>query len=138
MPHAQIGTLMQTFKADAYHGKRMRLAAMVRTEAVDAWAGLWMRVDGPNGTVLAFDTMQEQPIQGTTDWQEYTVVLDVPPEAVTVASVIVSGSGQAWITDVRFEEVDETVLVTATKGGMQYKDAPGNLDVREDWNSRIA
>ncbi len=36
-----------------------------------------MRVDGPNVTVLAFDNMKEQPIQGTTNWQGYAVVLDV-------------------------------------------------------------
>jgi hypothetical protein len=39
-----FGTLMQTFKADAYLGKRMRFAAVVKADAIEDWAGLWMRV----------------------------------------------------------------------------------------------
>src|SRR5215471_16702910 len=53
-----------------------RISAMVRT-ADAQWAGLWMRVDkGPN--MVAFDNMQNRSIKGTSGWQEYEVVLDVP------------------------------------------------------------
>src|SRR5581483_4409936 len=42
-----FGTLMQTFKADAYRGRRIKMTAFVKSENVSGWAGLWMRVDGP-------------------------------------------------------------------------------------------
>src|SRR5262245_49746822 len=42
-----FGTLMQTFKANAYRGKRLRLSGYVKSKEIGNWAGLWMRVDGP-------------------------------------------------------------------------------------------
>ena len=50
-----FGTLMQSFKADAYCSRRVRLSGFLRSEDVRNWAGLWMRVDGAKGEVLAFD-----------------------------------------------------------------------------------
>ena len=38
---------MQTFKADAFRGERVRMSGYVRSKEVSDWAGLWMRVDGP-------------------------------------------------------------------------------------------
>ena len=81
-----FGTLTQMFKADAYRNKRMRFAAVVKSERVAIWTGLWMRIDGPeDGKALGFDNMLNRPIQGTTDWQKCEVVLDVPQESVYVA-----------------------------------------------------
>ncbi len=63
-----FGTMMQMFKADHYRGKRMRFSAYVRSQDVAKWAGLWMRMDGPEpGKHLAFDNMQNRPIKATTD-----------------------------------------------------------------------
>src|SRR5262245_11422438 len=44
-PQDGFGTLMQMLRADAYRGQRVRLSSYVRSDAVDGWAGLWMRVD---------------------------------------------------------------------------------------------
>src|SRR5215471_14469028 len=43
-----FGTYMQMFDAGDYRGKRLRFAALVRTENVEDGAALWMRVDGEN------------------------------------------------------------------------------------------
>lgn len=128
-----FGTLMQSFKADAYRGKRVRFAAAVKTMDVSAWAGLWMRVDGPQrNESLAFDNMEKRPIVGTTDWQTYEVVLDVPTEATSISfGILVRGNGHVWLSDVRFEEVDEAVLVTASGKSTWYANKPGNLDFSE-------
>src|SRR5258706_16259320 len=72
-----FGTLMQTFKAEKYRNKRLRFSAMVKAESIENWTGLWMRVDGPQHQVLSFDNMQSRPIQGTSDWQPYDIVLDL-------------------------------------------------------------
>lgn len=129
-----FGTLMQSCRADAYHGKRVRFAAAVKTMDVSGWAGLWMRVDGPNqNEPLAFDNMKDRPIAGTTDWQAYEVVLDVPAGATFICfGILVRGSGHAWLSDVRFEEADGAVLTTASDNARWgYVDKPVNLDFSE-------
>ncbi len=60
-----FGTLMQMFKADQYRNKRMRFSAAVKSDGVESWAGLWMRIDGPESESLGFDNMQNRPIRGT-------------------------------------------------------------------------
>jgi RNA polymerase sigma factor (sigma-70 family) len=123
-----FGTLMQMFKADAYRGKRMRFSAEARTKDVDGWLGLWMRVDGDRQRSLAFDNMQSRAIKGTTDWRRYDVVLDVDHEATAVAfGVLLTGRGEGWIANVRFEPVGPEVATTGTGGG-GLAEGPENLD----------
>ncbi len=108
------GTFMQAFGAQDFRGKRLRFSAAVRTKDVDGWAGLWMRVEGPDPKQpLAFDNMQARALVGTTPCKRYEVVLDVPKEATTImAGLIMSGTGQAWLDNVRFDPVDASVPVT--------------------------
>lgn len=73
------------FKADSYRGKRMSFSAVVKSADVENWAGLWMRIDGPFERSLGFDNMQNRSIKGTTNWQKYGVVLDVPMESINIA-----------------------------------------------------
>ena len=88
-----FGTLMQDFRAEQYAGKRLRFTALVKSENVQDWAGLWMRVDKGREAV-AFDNMQQRPIEGTSGWQQYAVVLDVPQNATGIFfGVLLSGSG---------------------------------------------
>src|SRR5205823_1432543 len=84
-PASGFGTLMQTCTAHAYRGQRLRLSGYARTKDVNDWAGLWLRVDGPKGEPLAFDNMQQRPIKGTSEWQKYQIVLDVPADAQEIA-----------------------------------------------------
>ncbi|MBM7118446.1 AraC family transcriptional regulator [Archangium primigenium] len=108
------GTFMQAFDAEAFRGKRLRFSAVVRTEDVKGWAGLWMRVEGAESLEpLAFDNMQSRALTGTTACKRHEVVLDVPPEARAImAGLLLSGTGTAWIEAVRFEPVDTRVPVT--------------------------
>ena len=126
---AGFGTLMQMYKADKYRGKRLRLSAWVKAEDVSSWAGVWMRVDGPDNKMLAFDNMQSRPIKGTTGWKRYEVVLDVAPEAVAVAfGILLDGAGKTWIDDIGFEEVTNDVALTGAPSGSQFNPMPENLD----------
>jgi hypothetical protein len=128
-----FGTMMQMFKANDYRNKRMRFSASVKSEGIEAWAGLWMRIDGPEeGKHLAFDNMQNRPIKGTTDWQKYEVVLNVPPESVNIAfGILLEGKGQAWLSGVQFEQVGDDVPTTSYEGHGERPDTPGNLDFAE-------
>lgn len=122
-----FGTMMQMFKADIYRNKRMSFSAVVKSVDVENWAGLWMRIDGPSERTLGFDNMQNRPIKGTTDWQRYVVVLDVPTESINIAfGVLLDGPGQVCLSDVQFNEVGldvPTTNMSATKVAQ-----PGNLD----------
>ena len=76
----------QLIKADAYRGKRVRLSGYLKTRDVSGgWAGLWLRVDGPDAKRLAIDNMGSRRVIGTTDWSRHAVVLDVPEAAVRLA-----------------------------------------------------
>ncbi|MCP3138797.1 AraC family transcriptional regulator [Pyxidicoccus xibeiensis] len=108
------GTFMQAFGAQDFRGKRLRFSAALRVKDVEGWAGLWMRVEGPDPKQpLAFDNMQSRALVGSVGCKRYEVVLDVPKEATTImAGLIMSGTGHAWMGGVRFEPVDASVPVT--------------------------
>lgn len=118
-----VAHLMQTIKADNYHGKRLRMSAYIKSEAVER-AALWMRMDGEEMKVFGLDTMDNRPIKGTADWQKYEIVLDVPIETQQIVfGVNLKGSGQIWIDDVRFEVVAPSVPTTTTKSPTEFEKA---------------
>jgi hypothetical protein len=129
-----FGTMMQMFKANDYLNKRMRFSAFMKSEGIEAWAGLWMRIDGPRPqSPLGFDNMENRPIKGTTNWHKYEVVLDVPQESVAIAfGILLTGKGQVWLSEVQFEEVGADVPTTSQEGHGELPDKPGNLDFVED------
>jgi beta-lactamase regulating signal transducer with metallopeptidase domain len=127
-----FGGMMQMCHADKFIGKRLRYSAWMKTENVeDAGAHLWFRVDGAgNNTGLQFDNMKEGYPKGTTGWQLYSVVLDVPAESTALAfGFFIGGTGKAWVSGVKIEEVGLDVPSTNTAGKKNHElpDAPTNL-----------
>lgn len=123
-----FGTIMQAFRADHYLGKRVRFSAFVKSADVQSWAALWMRID-KGSTQLTFDNMQNRPIKGTTDWQRYDVVLDVPQDATGIFFGILLGeTGQVWISNAKFEVVGSDVQTTGGKASPEMPDEPSNLN----------
>ena len=126
-----FGTLMQEMKVGAYRGKRLRMTAYVKSENVQDWAGLWMRVDG-DGKVLEFDNMQKRPIKGTSDWKRFAVVLDVPDQATGVSfGILVAGLGRVWVDDFQFETVGKDVPTTGFPQETPETTIPENLGFEE-------
>ncbi|VEP15779.1 conserved hypothetical protein [Hyella patelloides LEGE 07179] len=128
-PQAEgFGTLMQEFKADRYCDRRLQLSGYIKTEAVENWTGLWMRVDGEN-QVLSFDNMQNRSIKGTTDWTRYSVVLDIPAAGNRIAfGILLVGSGRVWCDLLQFEAVSLDIPTTEVTTSSQLCDRPINLD----------
>lgn len=113
MDPAMFGGIMQSFKADRYRGKRLLFFAQIRTRGADYGAGLWMRVDGAQDAVLAFDNMQGRPVRGNSDWQSARIILDVPSNAKAIFyGALLYGNGQAWVTGMKFETVGKDVELT--------------------------
>jgi hypothetical protein len=104
--------LAQPISAQNYLGQRIRFRAFMKTQDVSGWAGLWMRVDNRAGRSIAFYNSADKPVKGTTDWQERSVVLDVPQDsAVIVFGVTSNGRGEVWIDRLGFEQVGQDVPV---------------------------
>jgi hypothetical protein len=108
-----FGTLTQSISASHYTGRRVRFAAAIRTREVSDWAGLWLRVDTASGP-HEMDNMHDRPLSQTTEWQQASVVLDIPKEAASLHfGVLLSGAGAVDLAQPRFEEVGTEVPVTA-------------------------
>jgi len=112
-PHIEgFGSLIQSFQAHNYLGKRLRFRAFVKSNDVQEWAGLWMSVSKGN-LMVAFDNMHNRSIKGTTDWQEYEVVLDVPQDATRIDfGVLLAGTGRVWLNGVEFDVVGLDIPTT--------------------------
>ncbi len=79
-----------------YEGKRVTLSGYVKSENVDDYASLLMRIDPEIG-------VKEVKIKGTTDWKKYEVSLKMNPrktKAFAVGAILV-GKGKVWFDDVR-------------------------------------
>lgn len=126
-----FGTMMQNFSADKYLGKRLRLSGYIKSKDVIESAGLWMRIDGAGNPpkMLGFDNMHNRPIKGTTNWKKYDVVLDVPSNSKSVnIGVLLSGTGEIWVSNLRFEVVDKNVPTTNLMNNYQQAKGPVNLN----------
>jgi len=119
-----FGLLKQSIRADDYRGRRVRLTGYIRTaERNDGTAHLWMRVNGGDGSASA-DYMLTRPVVAGTDWTRYSVVLDVPRNAVGLSFGLgLVGAGQAWLDDVTLEVVGRDVPVTQQGDALAFRDS---------------
>ncbi len=84
-----------------FAGTSIQLRGFVRTEDVSDFVGLWLREDGESGS-LAFDNMERRQIKGTTGWTEYSVSVQVQPDAQRLFfGFPLAGTGKAWVDDMR-------------------------------------
>lgn len=109
-----FGTIMQSIDAARYRSRRVRFSAMIRGQAIEGWAGIWLRVDRADHTRV-LDNMEDRPLRGTTAWTEAANVLDVAEDAASVHfGVLLGGAGAVDLASPRFEIVDADVSVTMT------------------------
>ncbi|MCP4211433.1 MAG: hypothetical protein GY764_08130 [Halieaceae bacterium] len=125
-----FGTLIQNCQARAFLKERLQLSATVSSENVVDWAGLWMRVDGEERfPSLKFDNMRNRAIKGTNVWSRYTVVLDVPEEAVELSyGIYLCGAGTVRVANFQIERVGTEVETTDLRYTDICPEMPVNLD----------
>jgi RNA polymerase sigma factor (sigma-70 family) len=128
----KFGGMMQTISAEAYQNQRVRLNGWVKTEdANDGGGHLWLRIDGQGqNQMLGFDNMNGRAPKGTTDWQDYSIVLDVPADATKLNyGFFVQGKGQMWVNGVTITPVGNEVPTTnlLTNPQPSLAKAPVNL-----------
>lgn len=123
-------TLMQTFKADDYRGKRVRFAGYIKGQGVKSWAGLWMRVNDAADKVIVLDNMEKRAFQGDGDWRKMEVVLDIPSDSSKISfGTLLVGQGRIWVSGLDFQVVDATVPVTAKSSMPELNRKPVNLEL---------
>lgn len=113
----EFGGLGQLVSAADFRGGQVRLIGWLRTAAVSGHgAGLWLRIDGPDGSTLDFDNMQQpvdRSVTGTTGWNRYEIVLNVPQDATGIAfGFLICGRGTVWGDDLSLTKVVEQRDVT--------------------------
>jgi hypothetical protein len=117
-----FGSIKQEIKADEYRGRRLRYSGYVKAELATLRTALWMRVEGEDGKILAFDNMDDRPSKGTTSWKKYEIVLDVPESAQHIAlGALFEGKGQIWIDDLKLETVGQEVASTDMNASPELK-----------------
>ncbi|MCY3700233.1 MAG: hypothetical protein OXH46_11510 [Gemmatimonadetes bacterium] len=145
---SQWAASVQLVDATSYRGKRMRLRGYLRADDVDS-GGLWVRVDGileGKYAMLALDNSEDRRVEGTQDWETRDIVVDIPPEGVTILiGAMLTGDGELWVDDLSFEAVAEDVPLT-TEPEVVITDqpyarppgvfpAPTNLDFEREMNN---
>ena len=95
-----FGSVVRSIPAN-FTGDCIELRGKIKFENVKSYVGLIMRIDGiPTKKHLAFENMYSQQIQGTRDWQEYSIKLPLPKHARTIyVGGILGTEGTAWFDD---------------------------------------
>lgn len=131
-----FGTLTQKASAEEYLAQRVKMTIAIKSQGVNERAAAWFRVDSQTGEeikTVSMDNMRNRPIEGSTNWTEYSLVLDIPSEASNIVyGVLLKGEGKVWFDDVRFEIVDLATSLTATYFDNQGKHRPRNLSFEND------
>lgn len=126
---ASITRLEQSLDASRYAGKRIRVSAYFKTDAVAQYAGLWVSLVSRNSNVNRLPprniSVADAPVRGTQDWQRSEVVLDVPADIHTLGYGFgLMGSGRVWVDDMQVEVVGNDVPLTAPLGTPQPSTTP--------------
>lgn len=100
---AGAGALSQAFRGDSIRGRRLSIAAWVRTEKlVGGTAYLYVSVSSVGFNANAYANSRMRGISGTTGWTLDTLQVDVPTNATNISvGLIVEGTGDALIDDIR-------------------------------------
>ena len=125
------GMLRQAVSAGGFAGNRVRFSGFVRTNLVEDWCALWMRADSQERRSIAFDNMFERKIEGSTDWKAYSIVLDIPQDAILLQfGGMLVGTGQMWMDDCVLEVVGDSVGTTADYTPSKPHERPVPTDLK--------
>jgi hypothetical protein len=95
-----FGVATNQLRVADYRGKTITYSGWIKTKDVTGFAGLWMRVDGPDSSALEFNNMYDSAFAGTQDWKQFSYQLPVADSAIRIYfGALLSGPGEAWFDD---------------------------------------
>jgi hypothetical protein len=130
-PPESFGVLMQSFDAQPFRGKKVRLRAWIRVErkALADHAQMLLHVGRPDLQQGFVDNMADRPIS-VEDWRRYEIQGEVAPDAETIRiGVTLYGLGRVWVSDVEFGPAEEETSGPAVDAA---RDAIGRQYARLD------
>lgn len=118
-----------------YEGTEIELSGFLKLKNVsDGFAGLWLRIDGDNGS-LQFDNMQSRGLNGSSDWTQYSIKLPIPKEGNKIfLGALLTGKGQLWVDDLRVLVDGKDIAQAKLRPSVEYK---AKKDKEFDTGSRI-
>ncbi len=126
---ASSGAVLQHISPlEEWLGQRVKLTARIKTEELLDYAVMFMSIHHGYGYTSS-DNMSDRQIKDSNDWQEYSIVLDIPQQrnANILFGVRLAGNGVVYFDDFKFEVVDSSVEVTGFTKELPVKKGPGNL-----------
>lgn len=99
-----------------FRGKTLHLTAKVKIQSQqNGNAGLWIKVNDEKNAIISFDNMENQRIEGTTDWKEISLTMKISPQAERIMlGGIFQGQGIAWFDDFKLTS-DQQPIGDASK-----------------------
>jgi hypothetical protein len=100
-----FGTIMKNISSKPYRGRKAVFSAYVKTEDINGWVGLWMRVaDSRTGEIYAYENMVGEAIKDTRGWKKYTITLEVDPDSDMISyGILLNKAGKLWMKGARIE-----------------------------------
>lgn len=88
----------------ALYGKHIRVTFWLKTRDVRGWVGTFVIIQGMDGRHMQYDDMSDRPVRGTTDWQQYKIVTDLPDEpCIIYFGPDLYGPGELWADDFQID-----------------------------------
>ena len=108
----EFATIVQKFQARIYLGKQIKMSCYLKTEQLTRCQA-WLQINDSYDDVILFNSMDSSALQGKTDWNLYSIILDVPKEGASILfGVQLFGTGKVWADNFSFEEVSEIISGT--------------------------
>lgn len=108
----------------AFTGKKIKLQGYIKTENVEGWTGLWMRIDGTR----EFNNMKEKGLKGSNDWKAYSIELNLKEGAQTIViGGLLSGRGTVWFDKLSVTIDDIDIAVAPKEDLTEYTPKPGEI-----------
>ena len=134
-----FGVYVQTVSAIPFQDGKVEIQADLRCEGVTHGATIWASVFANPGHMLAFDNLKQAPeawLFGDVPWGKRRIVIDVPPEALSLNfGFFLKGQGALWVADFSVEKAPATASLTAPPLVQQSRRAgcivPANLGFSE-------
>ncbi len=145
---AGFGSVLQTFNAEAWRGRTVRLRASLRLQATRPadLARLWLRTEQA-GEVLSEDNLLEHldyRVVRSSEWTPVEIVRNIDANARELSiGIMIEGSGKVLIDDMAFSIVkdpealprpnaDVSLLVRPLRSPLAVEDMPGAPLLRVD------
>ncbi len=119
-PNPAGAAFCQTISAARFKGQRVEYSIYLQTRNAVPGAHIVLRAERADGRVVAFYNMAERWVRGTTDWNRFSVVIDVPGNAAVIfVGATLVGTGTLWM--------DDAALTTSPGTPLTQQPLPANF-----------